>query len=648
MSINTKLLNQVMVEKTIWWSVEAVLPIGKFQVSEFFLRKLNIDPESDDCFLAQILPSSRISLQTNLQELLNSKETIKRFSTGFQVADKVIWLANEVHLVHSEDGRSYLLAHCIDSTEMHEIEQNLVSSQSEMLVQQFKAKEAQSQKEKEILEAQYRKQTKFLAMLTHELRSPLQGVTGLIDLVKKRDSAGENIAEQLKIMKITLNQINFLINDILTYSQTQNEQLKLNPTTFSIKELADYVSHLTKSMATEKGVFVSVKVISLQDRFYGDLVRISQVLINLVVNAIKFTQVGGVNVVLEEREEALILTVSDSGEGIGEKELETMFIPFNQLDSLGSQQHVGSGLGLPVVKTLVELLGGEINVVSTLEIGTTFIAKIPVTKGKNIKENEASFVLSSSTFEPAEPLLKSQGEVKILIADDSEVNRVVLEMLLLNLHCTVDKAEDGEQAYQLFEQNDYDFIFLDIQMPELNGAEVCQKIRNYRGKHKPLLKGVFALTAAHTMEEVSEMGIEVDKSIFNEWIEKPISEDKVMTVLHQYCTRCFKRQDATSVVKISLTNFPIPDSLQSLKPKFIEALRASIDKLKQSKTRMAIKPLKEELHSLKGNLMLFAQEDLVQKIKEIEGKGLKEDPSNLIYEIDILIKLLKERLSELE
>ena len=632
MSKNKNFLNEIgkaVFKQNTWWGVKAQQPFDDFVVSDSLALKLNIPAEQ---FLEVVLPECKVNLFNSLDYLLQEKNRTKRFSMGFNINNSSFWLMNELNVLEM-DGVEFIYASCIDVTEMHEIETQLVSSQSQLIIEQLKVKEEQAKKEKEILAEQYRKQTKFLAMLSHELRSPLLGLGGLIEIVKKdcrlQDTAQNTTQEHLKVMKFTVDQMNFLINDILVYSQTQNEQLKLNPSEFKIADLAVYVKHLTKSIAGEKGVFVTVQVINESESFFGDLVRISQILINLVVNAVKFTQVGGVGVVLEEKASCLVLEVSDTGEGMGASELNNIFEAFRQLDSKGGQLHLGSGLGLTVVKTLVTLLHGDIKVSSIKGEGTTFSVTIPL---EAIECKKVAKPIPNSN--PLANLRESAEPIKVLIADDSAINRKVLELFLLEAGCAVEHAEDGLQAFQLFETNDYDFIFLDIQMPKLNGVEVCQKIRSYLARnsnHKTLLKGILALTAAHTVEEIAEMGIEVDKKTFDEWIEKPISQDKVIQVLDQYCSILVKPKE-----KIPAKNFKkdIKAELTLLIPDFITALENSLVSLNLIMQQGSQKEFNKELHSMKGNLMLFSQERLLEKIQVLSKLDLNVDNRKLISLID--------------
>lgn len=653
MNNNLNNFAQTILDKNLWWRVEASMPFTDFSFSPALKAKFQLSPDDKESFVNKILPDSQQTFETNLQQMLSTKTFRKRFIAGFSVNNHQFWIMNELHQ-QEENGKEYIYAVCIDITEMHEISEQLASSHSKIMVEKLKIQEQQSQSEKKIIADQYNKQTQFLAMLSHELRSPLQGVTSIIGVIKSKIRAGQDVSEELKIINLTIEQINFLINDILTYSQTQSEQLQINPVSFSIVELADYVSHLTKSIANEKGIYVKVQVETEREYFYGDLVRISQILINLIVNAIKFTKEGGVTVSLEENKNRLELVVTDSGEGIREEKLSYIFQPFSQISSKVGAQYTGSGLGLTIVKTLVDLLGGSIKVESEEKIGTAFIVSLPILKRDKV-DDAFTFKLEDSDDQKIIEKPKLSPWCKVLIADDSVINRKVLRLFLEDAGCQVDEAEDGLQAIEIYKQKKYEYVFLDIQMPKLNGLQVCKKIRKHEDKKakkakKTNLKGVFALTAAHTVEELKSLGGEVDKSIFTEWIEKPISEDKVLSVLkNNVCkdtngmsAKVDSKSEEKEVVESVFSG--VSDALKPLIPCFLETVVNEYEAIVDSFLANDEERFKRTVHFLKGEIMLFNLKDLIVLIKKIESADFKKDQkklSKLLYFLNVNLKKLR-------
>lgn len=620
-------------KKTLWWCLQLNQNDVCIRISPSFEKLLGTSIETFDELLGFMLPESANLFMSKTETLVERISQRDRFVTGLQVGKDIKWLINELNQ-ETRDGVDVICVNCIDVTEMYELEEKLVETNSQLIIEKLQAKEAQSKKENELLQKQYKEQTRFLAMLSHELRSPLVGLGSIINVIKRNLKDGQSVFEQLKVMKLTIDQLNFLINDILTYSQTQSEYIQTNPAPFSIKEMADYVSHLTKSIANEKGVFVSFSLSYECNCYYGDLLRISQILINLIVNAIKFTQHGGVIVEVMEQENKLVFVITDSGEGIAEEEIDHIFEPFKQLESKGSEQHLGSGLGLPVVKTLVDLLGGTIKVDSILGEGTTFRVEIPIETQPCPKDKETDAVTQDDSSTAKKSLASQEKRLKVLIADDSVINRKVLEVFLNEVDCEVDQAADGGQAWLMFREKDYDFVFLDIQMPVLNGVEVCQKIRASDTSIHPNLKGVFALTAAHTEQEVAQMGIEIDKSIFDEWIEKPISEDKVIKAL--YSELCEREEVASKPL-----NKLVPASLSHLIPQFVKSTAQDIENLKYLASQNKRQEFKKVAHSLKGNLMMFEVKEMLELVKKLEQMDIQLEAPEVKKLIDSIEQIFK-------
>ncbi|MDX1795642.1 MAG: ATP-binding protein [Hydrogenovibrio sp.] len=627
MNFDQNRLARQMLDKSLWWCLGLHESEVTIKLSDKLQERLGTSVETCDEFLSYMVPESAHHFMSKTQSLIEAGEDGERFLTCLEIDSEMIWLINELHY-SKQDNAEFICATCIDVTEMHELEEKLIATNSELIIEKLQAKEIQSQKEKDLLREQYKSQTKFLAMLSHELRTPLMGVNSLIDVIKQNSAQGEDISDPLQVMRLTIDQLNFLINDILTYSQTESEQVQIHPTSFSIEEMAEYVRHLTKAIANDKGVVVSISIKAEHTCFFGDLLRISQILVNLVVNAIKFTQHGGVFVEIEERPEKLRFTITDSGEGISVDQIEDIFKPFKQLKSKGSEQYLGSGLGLPIVKRLVDLLEGSIKVESTKGVGTSFIVDLPV-GFQDCPETASTLPEANFEIDEKQKLIDLHEPVKVLIADDSIINRKVLELFLYEINCEVEHAEDGVQAWNKFLEKDYDFVFLDIQMPGMNGVEVCQKIRDLDDGVKPNLKGIYALTAAHTEQEILSMGIEIDKNIFDDWIEKPISQDKVLRALY---TELVEREEVAKKPLLSM----VPEMLSHLIPQFVESTDQDLKKLNELFREKNEAEFRKLCHSLKGNVMLFELEEMLEVIQLIEQESFAENESTLQALLDRL------------
>jgi len=348
-----------LLEHSLWWQLVSSETDDAITVSKKLETLLGKKVTDIETFLMCLLPESRTLLMNQLASIRQKGAAGERFLVGVAQPDHPLWLTHELHL-NKQQAHPVITAICNDLTDIAELTANSTE------FQKYQPPKDATRNEASLLQQQLQNQTQFLAMLSHELRSPLMGLNSMLNIVKQKLSGAQNekVAEELKVMKMTIDQMNFLINDILTYAQTEFNQIRLNPTVFDLHEMADYVCHLTKSIASENGIDVHFSVTTQNDCFYGDLVCLSQVLVNLIVNAIKFTQQGGVEVMINEEDEFIEFHVADSGEGIDESELASIFTPFKQLDSKGGEQYVGSGLGLSIVKTLVDLMGGILEVKS--------------------------------------------------------------------------------------------------------------------------------------------------------------------------------------------------------------------------------------------------------------------------------------------
>ncbi|PLA74317.1 hypothetical protein CYQ88_06410 [Hydrogenovibrio sp. SC-1] len=632
----TPSLQQFLYEHSLWWRLLLSSESGTFELSTRFQKRLGQAINNGTDFISSLTSESQTRLKAQIQAFQKGEVTSAKLVVQVVRPHHTIDLLTELHRVEQDDGK-WLVAFCSEVTDVDAIVLSAKTVQTESGI-------SENQIESSALQQQFHDQTQFLAMLSHELRSPLMGLNSLLDIVRQKltERQHQKVAEELKVMKMTINQLNFLINDILTYAQTEFNQIHLNPTVFDLHEMADYICHLTKSIASEKGIDVRFSVATQNDCFYGDLVRLSQVLVNLIVNAIKFTQQGGVEVVIQEEDEFVEFHVKDSGEGIDEAELASIFTPFKQLDSRGGEQYVGSGLGLSIVKTLVDLMGGVLEVKSERGQGTDFSFVIPMRSGGC---PDPTFVTPESA--PVAPPV-TYCDYQILVADDSAINRKVMQTFLKEMGCQVDEAEDGVQAWQKFQQHDYDYVFLDIQMPGLNGMEVCQKMRAFQQQKDHPVKGIFALTAAHTAAEVAGSGTEIDKSLFDAWLEKPASQDKIIHLLHcqTYSSIGYPKLSEDSPGKIenhssdSQALPAIPEELVSLVPQLKDNVAQDIQAFQKALDYQTWAEAKAILHRIKGNLMLFELTEAVNLVRSLEAldQGLNRE------EIKIILKRLEKNL----
>ena len=359
----------------------------------------------------------------------------------------------------------------------------------------------------------------FLANMSHEVRTPLNGIMGLSQLLRTT-SLTEEQAGYMDMLDGSARNLLALINDILDISRIEAGSLAIQQTPFSLTKLLREVAGIYEKPAAEKGIGFEIQPPDdLPPALVGDPLRLKQVLINLVGNAIKFTRHGGVSVQVIRLHDApqgsrLRFEVRDSGIGMSPETVQKVFNPFTQADASTARSHGGSGLGLAICRRLSELMGGSIRVESSLGQGSCFIVELPF--GHAAAFHAAVEGKPAAAIPQLEPL-------QILLVEDQEVNRTFVQRLLERQGHLIVPAADGLMALDLLDRQPYDLMLLDIQMPGMGGEEVLARLRQSEqvsGRHLP----VVALTA-HALAGDREKLL---KSGFDGYISKPVQMDQLM------------------------------------------------------------------------------------------------------------------------
>ncbi len=360
--------------------------------------------------------------------------------------------------------------------------------------------------------------SQFLANMSHEIRTPINGVIGMSYLLLQTTLSDKQRKYLEKIDDSAKSLLN-IINDVLDFSKIEAGKFTIEKIEFDLHESIKKVVNHLELLANEKNININIEYGDDVGRYFlGDSLRISQVLTNLLGNAIKFTHDGSINIYVTKQEnEKFRFEVKDSGIGLSEKEQKKLFISFSQADNSTTRKYGGTGLGLAISKQLVELMGGKIWVESKEGVGSSFIFEIEL--------QEIEHALSKRSDEKVEFDKNILHANKILIAEDNHTNQLVLLGLLEDYIKEIDIANNGQEAVDMFEKGKYELVIMDLQMPVMDGYEATKLIRNI-DRDIPII----ALTAnamKEEMEKTKAVGI-------NEHLIKPLNMEKLFTTLSKY------------------------------------------------------------------------------------------------------------------
>ncbi|MHA8056305.1 response regulator [Aquirufa nivalisilvae] len=385
-------------------------------------------------------------------------------------------------------------------------------------------KQAQNEliRAKEIAESAANAKDSFLANMSHEIRTPLNAIIGFTELLQQRNLPSPD-CEFVENIQTAGDHLLLLINDILDLSKIDSGKIEMEIQPFSLKESLKHVYSILKVKSQKKAIEFSLFLdADLPDAVIGDKGRLNQVLINLAGNAIKFTEEGEVTIAVKKVQEtdsrvSLRFSVKDTGIGISEEKIKTIFDRFTQAEASTTRKFGGSGLGLNIAKQLVELQGGKIELKSQLGRGSEFSFVLELEKTKQVLESQQNKKSSNLSLEQS---------VSILMCEDNEMNQRLAKTVITNFGFQLDIANNGKEGIELLKQKSYDLILMDLQMPEMDGYQATKYIRNEMKSDIPII----AMTA-HSLVGEQQKCFDIG---MNGYVSKPYKQQELLQKIQEF------------------------------------------------------------------------------------------------------------------
>jgi signal transduction histidine kinase/ActR/RegA family two-component response regulator len=363
----------------------------------------------------------------------------------------------------------------------------------------------------------------FLANMSHEIRTPMNGIIGMTNILR-REGVTPQQAQRLDTIDVSAQHLLSVINDVLDLSKIEAGKFTLEEVPVVVSSLLANVSSILAERVKAKGLHLLIETGHLPHQLMGDPTRLQQALLNYATNAVKFTETGTVTLrafMQEETAESVQLRfeVQDTGIGITPEAMARLFSAFEQADNSMTRKYGGTGLGLAITRRLADLMGGKVGADSTAGVGSTFWFTV------KLKKSDKSTSAPTPTVVDAEAELRQRyAGQRILVVDDEPVNREVALMQLEDVDLLADTAEDGLEAVAMTRKNSYAAIFMDMQMPKLNGVEATQQIRQLPGYRDIPIIAMTANAFAEDKAQCLAAGM-------NDFLIKPFIPEELFAIL---------------------------------------------------------------------------------------------------------------------
>jgi len=566
---------------------------------------------------------------SRIDELLKNRQIVT--NEELELVDGKYFERDYIPIYVKGDYNGHLWQHR-DITQRKKAEQELIKARFQAL-ESMKAKE------------------QFLSVMSHEIRTPMNAVVGMTHLLLQENPTPQQ-NEYLNSIKFSAENLLVIINDILDFTKIESGKIDLEEIDF---ELNDILISLYKTLifkVEEKNLNFKINVHpKVPGVLKGDPVRLSQILINLISNAVKFTEKGyvmlDVDLVEKEKDHSIIIfKITDTGIGIAAEKMDMIFESFTQSSSDTTRKYGGTGLGLTITKKLVEYLGGNIQVSSELKQGSIFEVVLPIknSKFKSIIKEEKNHDINQSLV-----------GVKVLLVEDNKMNQVVAVKFLEKWGADVDVAENGVEALEIFSKSDYHLILMDLQMPELDGYETSRIIRTKKGK-----KGKNVPIIALTASALFDVKNKVLQAGMNDYVTKPFDPYHLYEKVAIHTLKQLKVSVDISSSSIHLTDAkPVNltylagisggnhEFMAEMITVFLGNTPGILKKMTDEFRNLNYKEVKAIAHKLKANLKMMGIMRSLKPIEEIEKYALEENRAMVKETIDLVSNACEEAYTEL-
>ncbi len=382
--------------------------------------------------------------------------------------------------------------------------------------------------EKDKAEESNKAKGEFLAHMSHEIRTPLTAISGIAEIFSKNLSDfNEKHQKLVSTLSASSSSLKDIVNDVLDFSKIESGDIEIENKMFLLGDLFAEVSSMMSVKAVQENInFILDDTKTKNVQFYGDKTRLRQILVNLIGNSLKFTEAGGLVKIISELEytnnqQNLCISVSDTGIGIKPEDFDLIFDRFKQADASVSRKYGGTGLGLPISKNLTKLMGGDITLSSQYGDGSTFSIILPM----KVEHDEIYANKNNSNTQDLEYEIPNiKGQKKLLLVEDYSGNIDILSYILEEINIAFDVAKNGEEALELWRDNDYDLILMDVQMPIMDGFTATRKIRDLEDKENLPRTPIVGMTA-HALVGDKDKCIEAG---MDSYLPKPIDEKNLI------------------------------------------------------------------------------------------------------------------------